>query len=269
MAECIKDKFIYNSVVYDVSCFDDSILDNEEIIYEVIRVINGKTFQIEYNLNRLLSSIKISNINYTINIESLKNDIDHLIRINNVINGNLKLIIFKAGENVSIIIYFISHYYPTDEQLKYGVEVKSIKIERSNPTAKIINKNLRKLANDVISKCNIFETALIDHENYITEGSRSNIFFIKDGVVYTSPDQFVLNGTARKRTIEICNRFSIKLVKERVLFEKINDFESVFLTGTSLGVLPIYKIDNYIFDVDNNVLKFLQSEYQKLLNANV
>lgn len=94
MAECIKDKFIYNSVVYDVSCFDDSILDNEEIIYEVIRVINGKTFQIEYNLNRLLSSIKISNINYTINIESLKNDIDHLIRINNVINGNLKLIIF-------------------------------------------------------------------------------------------------------------------------------------------------------------------------------
>ena len=47
--------------------------------------------------------------------------------------------------------------------------------------------------------------------NEITEGSRSNIFFLKDETLVTAPDNAVLNGITRKHILEICRENSIRL----------------------------------------------------------
>ena len=267
MTECFKDKYIYNSEVLPASTFDDSILEKENVVYEVVRLINGEPFQVEYNSNRLQRSLNSAKIDYIADVEKFRSDIIRLAKLNNVEEGNVKILVFKDGERVSTLMFFIRHYYPTYEQLEYGVVTKTLKAERNNPTAKVINKNLRKLANSLIERDNVFEIVLVDLDGYVTEGSRSNIFFVKSGVVYTTPDEFVLPGTARKRVIEICNNLSIEVVKERMLYTDIKEVDAVFLTGTSLGVLPILKIDNKEFDVNDSVMRVIQTKYLDILSA--
>lgn len=265
MSECYKQLYIYNSELLDASSFDDSVLDKENIVYEVIRVINGKAFKLEDNYNRIIKSLALAELDYRINLEHMAKEIENLIVNNKVIEGNIKYLIYKEDDKLSSMIFFIRHYYPTNDQKLNGVNTLSLHAEREKPNAKVVNKSLRSRANSIIAKENVFEVILIDSKGYATEGSRSNLFFVKDSVVYTASDDSVLKGTARKRAIEICNNKNISLVREKVSELDFVNFDAAFLTGTSLGILPIAKIDNIEFDVTNKIMKDLQKAYHNLL----
>ena len=64
--------------------------------------------------------------------------------------------------------------------------------ERENPNAKIVNDNFRAKVTEEIKKSNAFEAILVDRNGLITEGSKSNIFAIKDGKLITAKAEAVL-----------------------------------------------------------------------------
>lgn len=265
MSECYKQLYISNSKLLDISTFNDAILDKENIVYEVIRVINGKAFKLEDNYNRIIKSLMIARLEYSFDLEKMIKDIENLIISNKVVEGNIKYLIYKEDKKISSMAFFIKHYYPNRDQITNGVNTLCLHTERENPNAKLINKSLRERANSIIEKENVFELILIDSEGYATEGSRSNLFFIKGTDVYTASDDTVLKGTVRQRTIEICNNQNIKLVRQKVSELDIMNYDAAFLTGTSLGILPISKIDNIEFDVTNKIMIMLQKAYHDLL----
>jgi branched-chain amino acid aminotransferase len=265
MPECFKDKYIYNSKIYDSSSFDEDLIDRKNVVYEVIRLIDTKPFKLEDNYKRLLNTLQIAGIEFNIEFSQMHEEISLLAKINSVKEGNVKFVVFNDSDESSHLVYLIQHYYPNKEQLSQGVETVSIQVERENPNAKVINKTLREQSNKIIKEKTVFEILLIDHNGFLTEGSRSNLFFIKENVVYTSEDKYVLPGTVRKRAIEICNNSNIGIVKNKVKLDDISMYDAAFLTGTSLGILPIAKIDDFIFDANNDVLKYIQEKYQDLL----
>lgn len=265
MPECYKDKYIYNSEIKDSSSFDESLIENKLLVYEVVRIINNKSFKLEDNYKRLVNSLKIADIDFEIDFSKMFEEINLLAKLNNIEDGNVKFVVFRENDKISSLVYLIQHYYPSDEELERGVKCLSLKAERENPNAKIVNKKLREDANKIIKERVVFEVLLVDHDDFVTEGSRSNLFFIKDNVVYTSEEAYILGGTVRKRAIEICNIRGIKVVEKRVKLKNISEYDAAFLTGTSLGVLPISKIDDYIFNVNNEIMKNIQKEYQALL----
>ncbi|MDL2331191.1 aminotransferase class IV, partial [Odoribacter sp. OttesenSCG-928-A06] len=126
---------------------------------------------------------------------------------------------------------------------------------------KYINTELRALTDNLIRKKNVYEIVLINHMGNVTEGSRSNIFFIKKDALYTAPLYQVLAGTSRKRVIDICNQDSFALHEEEIPYASLKDFDSAFITGTSPLILPIRKLDDMEFDVDNSLLRKLMSIY--------
>ena len=75
--------------------------------------------------------------------------------------------------------------------------------ERENPNAKIINLSFREKVNKKIREKNAYEAILVDRKGYITEGSKSNIFMIKDNMLLTSPVKAVLPGVTRGEIIDI------------------------------------------------------------------
>jgi len=265
MSECYKQLYIYNSELLDASTFDDSILDKEKIVYEVIRVINGKAFKLEDNHNRIIKSLEISGLDHSLSLEKMTKEVENLIVSNKVTEGNIKYLIYKEGQELSFMVFFIRHYYPSIAQRTNGVKTVSLRAERKIPNAKLVNKSLRSRANSIIANEDVFEVILIDSEGCATEGSRSNLFFVKDSVVYTASDETVLRGTARKRAIEICNNANISLVRLKVSELDFMNYDAAFLTGTSLGILPIAKIDNITFNAANKIVIMLQKAYQDLL----
>lgn len=69
------------------------------------------------------------------------------------------------------------------------------------------------------------------------EGSHSNLFFVKDGVVYTHPaDEFILNEITQEIVLKICRGQNIPYQEQAVPFENINTMDEAFLTGTSTQI---------------------------------
>ncbi|MGB5989644.1 MAG: aminotransferase class IV [Marinifilaceae bacterium] len=266
MSEYYKEQYLYNSKICNTSSFDESLMNNKPIVYEVIRLVKSKAFNPEDNYKRLLNSLKIAEINYKITFSEMLDMINLLAEINNVKQGNLKFIVFNKDGKPSSLMYFIKHHYPNEEEKLNGVKTMCLKEERKDPTAKVINNNLRNKANSLMEENDVFEVLLIDSDGFITEGSRSNLFFIKKDIVFTCDDKSVLAGTARKRTLEICDNYNIKLERTKVRAMNIHEYDAAFLTGTSLGVLPIAKINQFSFDVNNKTLRTIQSAYLNLLD---
>ena len=77
---------------------------------------------------------------------------------------------------------------------------------------------------------------LLDTRGFLSEGIGSNIFPIKDGVIYTPQEQYVLGGISRETAIEMAERIDVPVVaKDLDLFDAITADE-IFLTSTSLFI---------------------------------
>jgi branched-chain amino acid aminotransferase len=108
-----------------------------------------------------------------------------------------------------------------------------------------------------------YEALLVNENNLITEGSRTNIFFLKEETLITAPENVILNGITRKHILEICAENKIKVVFACVDADNIKEYEAVFMTGTSPIVLPFCCIDNQIFNVKIQLIERLRKLYLK------
>jgi branched-chain amino acid aminotransferase len=138
--------------------------------------------------------------------------------------------------------------------------------ERSNPNAKIINNNFRSETDEKIKASKSYEAILVDRNNYITEGSRSNIFMVKDNCVVTAPLEAVLPGITREIIIEICKKEQINFFEENVSFKQISDLDALFITGTSPKILPISKVDDFVFKSSTNIIvQSIMRHYNRII----
>lgn len=90
------------------------------------------------------------------------------------------------------------------------------------------------------------------------------IFAVKDGIVYTQDNQNVLMGITRKKIIDILKSLQITISYEDVFLDNIREFDGFFLSGTSIGVMPVKQIDQLSFDsTQNQLIKSLIMEYNE------
>lgn len=261
--ECVNNFYLENNDIKKSEEFDDEIMSKEKLIYEVIRIINGVPLFFERHYSRLMNSANISEIEILISKQDIKERILRLIDINGIKNGNVKILIGVSG---LALIYFVKHSYPTEDQYQKGVKTIFFHEERTNPNAKIWNAGFKKKANIQIQKNNVFEAILVDKNGYITEGSKSNIFIVKDKNVYTSPISDVLPGITRDIIIEICNNLKIEVKEEKIKYDLINSYDALFITGTSPKVLPICKINDIEFASSrNSIVIDIMKDYNKIV----
>jgi len=166
-------------------------------------------------------------------------------------------------------IFFIEHSYPTAEMYENGVKVILYFGERENPNAKIINDNFRSEVNKQIKLHDAYEAILIDRNGYITEGSKSNIFMIKDNIIMTSPQNAVLPGITRDKIIEVAKEEGFKVEEIEYHYKKISESDAMFISGTSPKILPIAYVDEIKFNMKNNLVIKLMKSYNKKIEENM
>jgi len=77
----------------------------------------------------------------------------------------------------------------------------------------------------------------------ITEASRSNIFFVIDGALFTHPESnFVLSGVTRKNVLRIAHDAGIKIREESLQENRLRFTQESFITNTSAEVTPVIDI---------------------------
>lgn len=265
MSECYSEKFIINEYIKNNSEFDEKNLYMGKSLYEVIRIIKGIPLFLEDHLKRLYKSANATGLDIWMQKEKIQKNIRELSKANNIENGNVKIVFNYSKEKKTFLCYFIKASYPSKEMYEKGVKTSLYHAERQNPTAKVINISLREATDKIIKETGVYEVILVNKDGYITEGSRSNIFMIKDDKVYTAPIEEVLPGITRDYIIKACTNLGYDVIEKRINYKDIEKLQGLFISGTSPKVLPISKVENIDFDCKNKIIIEIMNEYDKIL----
>ncbi len=235
--------------------------ENEGGVYEVLRVIDGIPLFLEDHLDRFYLSAEIAGRKIIYTAPEIKMFVADLIQKNKISNGNILI-----SSKVNLKAFFIPHTYPDETMYREGVLCGLLHAERSNPNAKVFQTQVRNQANALIQNEGFYEVLLVDHSGLITEGSRSNVFFIRGNQLVTPPAEHVLLGITRQKTIKCANILKLECLEEKISLQEINQFDALFITGTSPKILPVKQIHLTEFDVSNSILRKLMSTYDTIIN---
>jgi branched-chain amino acid aminotransferase len=261
MNECFGKKFILNGDLQPAELFDNSLVYEGDSIYEVIRMVKGSPVFFKDHMERLSSSVKLQGKDHLADVSELRRAIINLTRADRKKEANLKIVFNYNNSAANFLVYYIEHIYPSEEQYKNGVKGILFQAERKDPESKVINHKLRSAIYHRLILEGGYEALLVNNNNYITEGSRSNIFFIKGETLITAPDDMILKGITRKHVLEICRENKLKVELTCVNAADISKYDAVFMTGTSPMVLPFYCIDGIQFNVRLPVMERLRQLY--------
>lgn len=249
MYKNIGETFIKNNIVLDKSEFDFD-LHNDNIAYEVMRVISSEVLFLEGHLNRLKETME--SLSYDISIiEEIKKNIDLIIDNHRGLNKNLKLDVYRENNECNYRIYFVESFYPDKKLYDEGVDTISSEITRNHPHLKILNMDYKKHISDLKGD-KYFEVLLINKDGYITEGSRANLLFVKGDTIYSTPRGEILEGVTLINILKIAKELKYDIKYANIELDNIKEFDACFLTGTSLGVIPIKLIDKISFNSSKN-----------------
>lgn len=265
MGEAINKFYISNAKTKSVDEWVD--YSKKSIIYEVIKIINGRPLFYDEHYKRLVNSLKLKSESIRINSKEMYDLISELVNKNQVLIGNIKIIYNLLDSDFRI--FFIKHSYPNKEMYDQGVNVISYFGERHNPNVKEMDVDFRSSVNKEIKNKGVYEALLVDNKGLVTEGSRSNVFFIKGDTIYTSKSNAVLEGVTRTEILKEAEKNRISIKEKDIKFKELEIYEAAFISGTSPNILPIKKIDDKEFDVKNGIMRELMNKFDLRIKEDV
>ncbi len=224
----------------------------EKEVYEVFRVENKMPLFLHDHLNRFELSLSKAGRSLPMTLEQLRELLDWLILCNPMSDANIRLSLLPGGHFQA---GFIRSRYPDATMYAQGVLCLLMNQERINPSAKVFQAQLRHQAEAIRKERKAYEMLLVDHLNRITEGSRSNVFFIKENQLITAPAEMVLEGIMRAKVLEVASENGTVIRYEAINAMDIKMMEAAFITGTSPRLLPIRQIDEVSFNVDHPMMR--------------
>jgi len=264
----LGDTYIINGKSVDLSDFIPDM--SADIYYEVLRLIDGKLLFLQDHLYRLRNSLAGSGIMFP-GVDTILNMLRLLVEKNSFTHGNIRICLQPSAENDSdLLCYFVPYFYPEASKYLEGVRLLTYPHTRPNPGIKKWDDSFRSSVGKFIREQGVYEAVLLNRNGQITEGSRSNLFFIdqKDRLV-TVPDKHILPGITRRYVLEIAQQEGIPVIEKSLALDSLDTLTSAFISGTSPKVLPVKKLDNYSFEVSHPVLQLLMKKFEELILANL
>lgn len=261
MSDCSGNLFLMNNIEYPVSEFDDAFVQTGNVVYEVVRVEEGIPLFIEDYLDRLQNTIHLSLFAISFDRNQIYKNVSRLISINHLLQGPVKLLLSEH----KAVIHFMKPYLPEPQEYLTGVKTILVHEERNNPNAKIWNPPFREKILVALQQNSAYEAILVDRSGNITEGGRSNVFFVKGDCLYTAPASVVLPGITRMKVLEVCALENIKVIEKHISYLDLQSYDAAFLTGTSRKVVPIRLIGEIQLSAENKLVRKIANKFEELV----
>ena len=85
-------------------------------------------------------------------------------------------------------------------------------------------------------------SVLLDANGHLAEGIGSNIFLVREGVVLTPHERWVLPGVSRASVIELCGELGIPCHEADLDLYDAATADEIFMTSTSLCICPVRSV---------------------------
>jgi len=235
-------------------------------VYEVIPSYNNEPFLFEKHLERLYSSLEKTFIKAPAELEDLESILKELHEKN--IHQNQFFYVHisrgiqdvRSHESSSEITptFFISSQQlevnpyradPTRNGLKIRLE-EDVRWQRCDIKTIALIGNILSMHDPSLDKV---DEIVLHKDGFINEGAKSNIFFVKEGKVYTPPlSQNILPGITRSYIIDLLRTNEIEILEEEIPVNFIYDSEEVWLTSSTKEIQPVEQVNDYIICAENS-----------------
>ncbi|MBP6358788.1 MAG: branched-chain-amino-acid transaminase [Sediminibacterium sp.] len=240
----------------------------------------AKIFKAKEHFDRFKASAQAINLPYTYNTESLIESTNTLLALNNLGDAYIRPVVY-APANMSFTqntesFVFIQAWEMGPFLGDKRIRVMTSSFQRPNPKGfKIHAKAAGHYVNSIMASqeakaAGYDEALLLDMHDHVAEAPGANVFFEKDGTLYTPSLGNILPGITRATVIELCAAHDIPVVETSFGIDAIKGADAAFFCGTAAEVIGLESIDDVPFtkNWDDTASKKIQSAYQKLVRTN-
>lgn len=211
-------------------------------VYEVIKLIEGVPLFFEDHMARMQRSAALLGADIEKPTRHVRVEINELVEKNGCADINVKLVWYPEKEGSIFLTYFVRQDFPGDGAYRRGAHVILYDGERRNPQIKAVKTSYRERVRAVREAAGAYEALLVDDKGFISEGTRSNLFFLIDRQLCTPPSDAVLLGVTRQHVMALCRVLAIDVQEKMLPKDNLNRIEAAFITGTTIDILPIGSI---------------------------
>ena len=112
------------------------------------------------------------------------------------------------------------------------------------------------------------EAIMLDHRGFVASCNATNLFWVKDGTVFTSGDDFCFNGITRGNVIALCRDGAAPLRQGDWLPEHLLAADEVFVTGTMGGITAVGSVNSRVLPAaPGPVTRAIARAYEALKDA--
>ncbi len=249
-----------------ISVFDRSYLYGDSL-YEVVRTYDGVPTFMKEHLDRLCQSGEHCHMDLNPEISRFEREMLRSIRAYQEAMGPTcpelycRIVVSRGVGRIGFGKSFLESPIrftiivqplnpPSKEAFEKGTALQVVKRERNSPRALDPAMKSGNYLNSLLAFLEAqdagFDDALLaDAQGFMTEGTTFNLFYVKRGIVVTSPlDVGILDGITRKHVIEVAQKNAIPIRVVRYPASRLHEADEVFLTSTIKEVFPITRVDH-------------------------
>jgi branched-chain amino acid aminotransferase len=233
-----------------------------------------KIFKAEEHFERLKNSAAALNLPYTWTTEQLIQAAYEVLERNGLQDAYIRPVVF-APANMSFVQNTESRITIQVWEMQPFLGEKLLKVmtssfQRPNPKAfKIQAKAAGHYVNSILAsqeaKANGYDEALLtDMEGFVAEGPGANMFYEKDGQLFTPAVGHILPGITRATVFEICEELSIPVTEKQITLSELAQGDAAFFCGTAAEVIGWESLDGQSFKKEwpDSLGKLIQDAYR-------
>jgi branched-chain amino acid aminotransferase len=241
-----------------ISVFDHGFLYGDGI-YETMRAYGGKLFLLKKHLTRLKHSANSISLKLPLPMAKIAEALNESVRINKLQEASVRLHISRGPGALGldpalcavptmVIVAKPFHEYPA-ACYEQGVSVSIVTTRRNHPLALPPTIKGTNFLNNILAKieavkARAYEGIMLNWQGYVAEGTISNIFMVRKGVLYTPHEKTgILKGVTRDLVLRLARNKKIP-VKEAMLRPRdLLTSNECFITNTTMEIMPVSTID--------------------------
>lgn len=238
-------------------------------LFETVKVQAGKMYFFAEHMERLRRGCGVLGMKLEFSSDMICQYCDELIEKNNLFHGGIRVAYTKNGDFYDLLITTREQPYPK-EQYEKGWKVCFSPMKR-NPESLLVGIKSNNYLENILSlkkakEKGYDEAIFLNVYGKISEGAISNIFFVKNHIVYTpSATCGILPGIMRDKVIDIMKSIGVELKIGQYEKEEIYGADEIFATNSLVDIMPVSQLENKKFDLEKaSVTAMLMKELRKL-----
>lgn len=255
----INGKF-YPKEEANVSVFDHGYLYGDGI-YETLRSYEGAVFKLDEHIARLMRSASMIMLGLPMDAAGFADAVERTVAENGLGDAYIRITVSRGPgelgldpalcpEPTVVIMAKELKPYPPD-MYSWGIKVSVVKTRRNSPDALDPAIKSTNFLNNILAKVDAknagaYEGIMLNHEGHVAEGTVSNVFMVEGGTLFTPPAEAgILVGVTRDIVVTLAGTLGMQVREELFFPERLLSADEVFITNTSMEVMPVTDIDGH------------------------